>query len=88
MGRCPTRTAMENLMIQIRRIGWGAVEAAFLLVVFCLLLNIILGGQSDTFISDVANNATMFLQNLPPGLVLGLALLATLYGFLRLRLPR
>ena len=79
---------MTNLLTQLRTIGWAAVEAAFLLIVLCVLLNIILGGQADSFIAGVATNATAFLQSLPPGIVLGLALIAMIYGFLKTRLPR
>ena len=79
---------MTNLLTQLRAVGWAAVEAAFLLIVLCVLLNIILGGEADSFISSVAKNATEFLQSLPPGIVLGLALIAVIYGFLKARLPR
>lgn len=79
---------MASLLTQLRTIGWAAVEAAFLLIVLCLLLNIILGGAADSFISTVAKNATEFLQSLPPGVVLGLALIAVIYGFLKSRLQR
>ena len=63
-----------------------AVEAAFLLIVLCLLLNIIIGDKPDSFISTVAKNATAFLQSLPPGIFLGLVLLVLIYGFLKSRL--
>ncbi|HEY8874830.1 MAG TPA: hypothetical protein VIM52_17510 [Stellaceae bacterium] len=68
------------------RSGWAAVEAAFLLIVLCILLNIILGGDADYFISSVAKNATNFLQSLPPGILLGVALIVMIYGFLKARL--
>ena len=66
--------------------AWAVVEAAFLLVVLCLLLNIIVGDKPDSFISNVAKNATTFLQSLPPGIFLGLVLIAVIWGFLRSRL--
>jgi hypothetical protein len=77
---------MENLLRQLRRLAWAVVEAAFLLVVLCLLLNIIIGDKSDSFISGVAKNATAFLQSLPPGIFLGLVLIVVIWGFLRSRL--
>jgi Na+-translocating ferredoxin:NAD+ oxidoreductase RnfE subunit len=77
---------MGKLLIQLRVIGWAAVEAAFLLIVLCLLLNIIIGDKADSFISTVAKNATAFLQSLPPGIFLGLVLLVLIYGFLKSRL--
>ena len=67
-------------------IGWAAVEAAFLLIVLCLLLNIIIGDKADSFISAVAKNAAAFLQSLPPGIFLGLVLIVLIYGFVKSRL--
>jgi Na+-translocating ferredoxin:NAD+ oxidoreductase RnfE subunit len=52
------------------------------------LLNIILGGEADSFISSVARNATNFLQSLPPGIFLGVALIVMIYGLLKARLQR
>lgn len=77
---------MENSLRQLRSMAWAIVEAAFLLIVLCLLLNIIIGDKSDSFISGVAKNATAFLQSLPPGIFLGLVLIAVIWGFLRSRL--
>jgi hypothetical protein len=77
---------MENFLRQLRRIAWAVVEAAFLLIVLCLLLDIIIGDKADSFISSVAKNATAFLQSLPPGVFLGLVLIAVIWGFLRSRL--
>jgi hypothetical protein len=77
---------MANFLRQLRVIGWAAVEAAFLLIVLCLLLNIIIGDKADSFISTVAKNATAFLQSLPPGIFLGLVLIAPIYGVVRSRL--
>ncbi|HTZ38093.1 MAG TPA: hypothetical protein VMB84_18850 [Stellaceae bacterium] len=75
-------------LAQLRSAGWAAIEAAFLVIVLCLLLDIIIGSQPASFISQVATNATAFLQRLPPGLVVGLALVVAVYGFLKARLPR
>jgi len=79
---------MGTRLTQIRTIGWAAVEAAFLLVVLCLLLNIILGDAANSFVTEVAANATSFLQKLPPGVFLGVVLIAALYGVVRSRLAR
>ena len=76
---------MSHFLRQSRVIGWAAVEAAFLLVVLCLLLNILIGNHADSFISVVAGNATAFLQALPPGVFLGLVLIAIVWGFLKSR---
>ena len=79
---------MANFLTQLRRVGWAVVEAAFLLIALCILLSIILGAEADSFISTVAKNATAFLQSLPPGVLLGVALIAMIYGFLKARLQR
>ena len=77
-----------TFLARLRTIGWAVVEAAFLLIVLCVLLNIILGGEADSFIASVAKNATDFLQRLPPGIVLGVALIVMVYGLMRSRLRR
>ena len=77
---------METFLTQLRRVGWAVVEAAFLLIVFCILLNIILGGEADSFISSVAGNASNFLQRLPAGVFLGIALIVMIYGLVKARL--
>jgi hypothetical protein len=77
-----------TLLTRLRTIGWAVVEAAFLLIVLCVLLNIILGGDADSFIASVAKNATDFLQRLPPGIVLGIALIVMIYGLVKSRLQR
>ena len=77
-----------TLLTRLRTIGWAVVEAAFLLIVLCVLLNIILGGDTDSFIASVAKNATDFLQRLPPGIVLGVALIVMIYGLVKSRLRR
>jgi len=77
---------MASFLTQLRIIGWAVVEAAFLLVVLCILLNIILGAEAGAFIAGVARNATDFLQGLPPGVFLGIVLIAAIYGLVRSRL--
>jgi hypothetical protein len=79
---------MSDLTTRIRTIGWAAVEVAFLLIVLCVLLNIIIGGEADSFIAGVARNATAFLQSLPAGVLLGVVLIAAAYSLFRSRLQR
>jgi hypothetical protein len=71
---------------RIRKLGWLTVEAALLLVVLCLLLNIILGADSGPFIASVATNATQLLQAIPPGTFIGVILIVVLYWLIRSRL--
>ena len=76
---------MSDLLERVRRLAWGAVEAAAVLVLACVLLDIILGPDGGGFITAVAGNAKGFLQSVPPGAVLGVALLVGLYWFYRAR---
>lgn len=68
---------------QITKIGWSIVEVAFLLVVLCVLLNIILGRESGGYISSVAANAVDFLQKVPSGTFLGIFLILVVYWLIK-----
>lgn len=71
---------------QIKKTGWLAAEIGLLLIVLCLLLRIILGADSGAYIVAVSDNATTFLQAVPPGVSLGVALIVMLYWFAKVRL--
>ncbi len=71
------------MMRQITRIGWFIVEVAFLLVALCVLLNVILGRESGTFVSSVAANALDFLQKVPSGTFLGIFLILAVYWLIK-----
>lgn len=73
---------------RIRKVGWLVIEAVFMLVVLCVLLNIILGKESGAFISSVAANALDFLQRVPPGTFLGIFLIWVLYRLYKSKEPR
>ena len=60
---------------RIRKIGWLAAEIGLLLIVLCILLNILLGKDGGPVIGSVAENASKFLGDLPPGVTLGVALI-------------
>jgi hypothetical protein len=79
---------MPNVLQQIRTIGWAVIEAALFLVVLCMLLDIILGPQADSFISQVSKNTTTFLNAVPSGTVVGFALVVAVFALLRTRLRR
>ena len=74
-----------QIVDQIRRIGWLAIEVGFILVALCVLLSIILGDGGGPFVSSVAQNATKFLQAMPPGVTLGVVLIVFLYVFTKTR---
>lgn len=70
----------------ILTIGWMVVEAALLLIVSCLTLNIILGSEGGIFISSVAANAQRFLKDIPPGTLIGAMLIVGIYWFAKTRI--
>jgi hypothetical protein len=77
---------MTEMLDQMRRAGWLIAEAGLLVVILCVLLNIILGAESSgEFVVAVAKNANTFLQSLPAGTMMGLALLVVAYWLLKQR---
>jgi uncharacterized membrane protein len=76
-------------MIQkITKLGWLVVELAFMLVVLCVLLSLILGKEGGAFVSSVAANTLDLLQKVPSGTVLGVFLILVLYWTFRRREAR
>jgi hypothetical protein len=67
----------------LRQIGWRAVEVALIVVIFCVLANIILGEHSGAFVESVAVNALGLARDVPPGTLIGLALIALVYTWLK-----
>jgi len=74
-----------KLLEQITAIGWRFVELAFVLVALCVLLSLLLGKQSGTFIASVAASTSDFLQTLPPGALVGVFLIFAVYWLLKNR---
>jgi NhaP-type Na+/H+ or K+/H+ antiporter len=73
-------------MIQkLTKLGWLVVELAFMLVVLCVLLSLILGKEGGGFVSSVAANTLDLLQKVPSGTVLGVFLILVLYWTFRRR---
>ena len=68
---------------RIKKIGWLAVEVGILLIAICILLRILLGNDGGAYIASVSDNATKFLQALPPGVALGAAMIVLLYWFVK-----
>jgi hypothetical protein len=73
---------------KITKFGWLVIELAFMLVVLCVLLSLVLGKESGVFISSVAANTLDLLQKVPSGTVLGVFLILVLYWTLRSRQAR
>ncbi len=71
------------MLTQIRRVGWFVVELALLVVILCVLLSLILGADGGGFISSVATNTTNFLQRIPSGTLLGVAMILALVWIVR-----
>ncbi len=75
---------MTEMLDQVRRAGWLIAEAGLLVVILCVLLNIILGAESSgEFVGAVAKNANAFLQGLPAGTMMALALFLVAYWLLQ-----
>jgi uncharacterized membrane protein len=73
-------------MIQkLTKLGWLVVELAFMLVVLCVLLSLILGKDGGAFVSSVAANTLDLLQKVPSGTALGVFLILVLYWTFRRR---
>ncbi len=72
---------MPDIYAKVRIFGWRAVELATMVVIFCVLLNIILGDGGGSFVTSVANNAVLFAQDVPAGTLLGVVLVALVYRF-------
>jgi len=77
---------MPKMLQQFRTIGWAVVEVALFLIVLCMLLDIIIGPGTDSFVSAVAKNATAFLNAVPSGTVVGFALVVAVFALLKTRL--
>jgi hypothetical protein len=76
------------MLTLIRNAGWFIVELALLLVILCVLLSLILGADSGSFIAAVATNTTNFLQRIPPGTFLGIVLILVMVWMVRARDPK
>jgi len=83
-----SRPAANTMIQKITKFGWLAIELAFMLVLLCVLLSLILGRDGGGFVSSVAANALDFLQKVPSGTVLGVFLILVLYWTFRRREAR
>ena len=88
MGIAPPRVPAKAMIEKITKFGWLAIELAFMLVVLCVLLSLVLGKESGAFISSVAANTLDLLQKVPSGTVLGVFLILVLYWTFRSRQAR
>jgi len=87
-GIAPPLVPAKAMIEKITKFGWLAIELAFMLVVLCVLLSLVLGKESGAFISSVAANTLDLLQKVPSGTVLGVFLILVLYWTLRSRQAR
>ncbi|HZR70428.1 MAG TPA: hypothetical protein VFB01_15400 [Burkholderiales bacterium] len=83
-----SRPAANPMIQRITKIGWLVVELAFMLVVLCVLLSLILGKDAGGFIASVAGNTVDLLQKVPSGTVLGFFLIFVLYWTFKRREAR
>jgi proteasome assembly chaperone (PAC2) family protein len=74
------------MMRRIALLGWQAAELGAVAVVLAVLLHVILGAGAGDVVSGVAANTLAFLQQVPPGIVVGAAGLLLLARLLRGRI--
>ena len=71
------------MISKLTKFGWQVIESVLLLVILCVLLHIVLGNDSGSFITAVAANATEFMKQVPSGTFLGIFLILFLYWLIR-----
>ena len=68
---------------RVLEFGWLAVEVIAMLVILCVLLHLLIGGNNGDYASFVYANTVDFLQKVPSATVLGVVLVVFLYGFVK-----
>ena len=69
---------MMDFIDKARRYLWAFVECAFLAVVAVILIFLILGDNSGTFVKSVADNVLKFAGAVPTPSLIGLAIVGML----------
>ncbi len=72
--------AMIDTLDKAKRYLWAFVELGFLAVLAIILIYLILGEGSGTFVTSVAGNVTKFASDVPTASLLGIGvILAIIY---------
>jgi len=69
---------MMNFFDQARRLLWAFVELAFVSLLAIILIYLILGQQSGSFVQSVADNVMKFAGGVPTPSLIGLAIVGML----------
>jgi hypothetical protein len=69
---------MMQFIEQARRFLWAFVELAFLSLVAIILVYLILGQESGSFVQSVADNVMKFAGGVPTPSLIGLAIIGML----------
>jgi len=67
-----------DMLEKAKRYLWAFIELAFASVLAIMLIYLILGENSGSFVQSVADNVTKFANGLPTSSLIGLALLLAL----------
>jgi len=70
--------AMMDFLVKARNYLWLLVELAFVSLLAIILIYLILGQNSGTFVLSVADNVTKFANAMPTASLIGLAVLLAL----------
>ena len=65
---------MVEFLEKARRFLWLFVELGFLAVLSLILIHLLLGDMSGSYVSSVADNVTKFASSVPTPSLVGLAL--------------
>lgn len=77
-----------EIINRLRRWGWLAIEAGLLVIIASIVLHILLGPEGGPFLQFVTDNTISFLNALPAGVVVGLALVVIAYLYVKQRLKK
>jgi hypothetical protein len=77
---------MMDILDKAKRYLWAFVELGFASVLVIMLIYLILGENSGTFVLSVADNVTKFANAVPTPSLIGLALLLALIYLIMKRL--
>ncbi len=69
---------MLEFLDKAKRVVWSLVELAFAAVLAIMLIYLLVGQNSGTFVLSVADNVLKFANAVPTASLVGLVLLATL----------
>jgi hypothetical protein len=70
--------AMLEYLENVKRYLWEFVELGFAAILAIMLIYLILGENSGTFVTSVAGNVTKFANGVPTASLIGLAVLLAL----------